>query len=170
MMSMLLPLAILALLLPPQSPDATLPPPNAHLALTAEGLGVQIYRCTPQNAGQPGGTFKWVFEAPEATLCDPATHQSVGSHSAGPTWHWNDGSEVVGKVLQTAPASDPANIPWLLLEAHSTGTAGVLSNVVFIRRTNTQAGAAPSYGCDAERNNNTIRVPYEATYTFYTTN
>ena len=23
---------------------------------------------------------------------------------------------------------------------------------------------------DAERNNNTIRVPYEATYTFYTTN
>jgi hypothetical protein len=126
---------------------------------------VQIYRCTPQASG----TFQWVFEAPEAKLLDPKTFEQVGMHTAGPTWHWSDGSEIVGKLIASAPSHDPTNIAWLLLETHSTGEpAGVLANVVYVRRSNTQAGAAPAYGCDAERQNNLIRVPYEATYTFYT--
>ncbi len=147
-----------------QTPDATLPPASAHLAVTAEGLGVQIYHCMPK----PDGTFQWVFQEPQATLFDPATHQPVGKHSAGPTWTWNDGSAITGKVIQQTPAKDAANVPWLLLEAHSNGTPGVLANVAFVRRSNTQAGAAPDYGCDAARADSTISVPYEATYTFYT--
>ena len=161
---MLLPIALLALVLLPQSPDATLPPASAHLSLTAQGYGFQIYRCT----AQPDRTFKWIFDSPEATLFDPATHQVVGKHGAGPTWHWNDGSEITGKVLQTVPSTDAAAIPWGLLEVHSAGGAGALANIAYVRRSDTQAGAAPARGCDAEHNNNTLRVPYKATYTFYT--
>lgn len=161
---MLLSFLLLALLASPQTPDPTLPPANAHVKITAVGLGVQVYVCAQQN-----GSYQWTFQEPQATLFDPTTHQPVGSHSAGPTWTWSDGSAITGKVLQTRPSSDPANIPWLLVETHSTGTAtGELTGVTLVRRSDTQAGAPPT-GCDAVHQNNVVRVPYQATYTFYTT-
>jgi hypothetical protein len=148
----------------PQASDPTLPPPSAQVRLTVDGLGVQIYRCTPQ----PGNIFQWVFEAPEAKLLDRSTHEQLGTHGAGPTWTWNDGSSITGKVIQTKPSSDPTAIPWLLLETKPTGEIkGTLNGITMVRRSDTQAGAAPSYGCDAERANTLIRVPYAAVYTFY---
>jgi hypothetical protein len=162
----LVPLALLAFFPLAQSPDATLPPAGAHLRLTAIGHGVQIYHCAAQ-----AGTFQWTFDAPEAVLFDPATHQEVGTHSAGPTWTWNDGSAITGKVLQKQPASDAAAIPSLLLETKPSGDkTGALTGIAFVRRSDTQAGAAPKTGCDAQHVDNVLRVPYEATYTFYSTN
>ena len=158
----LLPL-VFALL--PQAPDATLPPASAHVLYVTEGRGVQVYACTVQN-----GKFAWVFREPKADLFDTRTHQPVGTHTAGPTWTWNDGSEITGKLLKSVPSSDPANIPWLLLEAHSTGTAGALAPVAFVRRSDTQAGVPLTSPCDAEHFNQVASVPYMATYTFYTTN
>jgi hypothetical protein len=162
-------LALLALIVSPQTPDPTLPPANAHVKTTAVGLGVQVYRCAAQPGAQPG-SFQWTFVEPQATLFDPTTHQPVGSHSAGPTWTWNDGSEITGKVVQKKAAYDPANVPWLLLETHPTNaTTGVLAGVTLVRRSDTQAGAAPATDCDAVHQNTVVRVPYQATYTFYTT-
>ena len=162
---MLLSLALFALLASPQTPDPTLPPPSAHVKTTVVGLGVQIYECMPQ-----GGGYQWTLEMPEATLFDPATHQAVGTHSTGPAWTWNDGSAITGKVLQTRPSDNPANIPWLLVETHSTGTAtGMLADITLVRRSDTQAGVPPT-ACDAVHQNNIVRVPYQATYSFYTTN
>ena len=161
---MLLSLALLALIASPQTPDPTLPPADAHIKATAVGLGVQVYKCAPQD-----GNFQWTLEEPVATLFDPATHQPVGTHSVGPTWTWNDGSSITGKVLQKRAASDPANVPWLLLETHSADTtAGMLSDVTLVRRSDTQAGVPPMV-CDSVHQNNEVRVPYKATYTFYTT-
>jgi hypothetical protein len=164
---MLLPLTLLTALLAPQTSDPTAPPPSAQVSLTVIGHGVQIYRCTAQAAAQPI-TFAWILQEPEATLYDPATGAETGKHTAGPKWTWKDESAIVGKVLQKAPSPDPNAIPWLLLEAHSTGEPGALSNVKFVRRSNTQAGQAPTSGCDAAHVDNLIRVPYQATYTFYT--
>lgn len=157
---------ILFSLLPLQQPtDATLPPPNAHVKVTAVGLGVQVYQCSPQN-----GSYHWTLQTPVATLLDPKTHQAVGTHSEGPTWTWNDGSSITGKVIQKQPSPDAANVPWLLVATHSTGaTSGVLSDVTLVRRSDTQAGV-PTMGCDAVHQNNMVRVPYKAIYTFYTTN
>ena len=164
---MLLPSISLALsFFLPQVPDATIPA-DAHAKYTVAGHGVQVYKCTAQTQTTPA-TFKWVFQEPEATLFDITSKQPVGMHSAGPTWTWNDKSAVVGKLLQSKPSPDPASIPWLLLEAHSTGEPGALSDIKFVRRSDTQAGAAPATGCDAPHQDNIIRVPYEATYTFYT--
>jgi hypothetical protein len=158
-------LPILALAFFAQAPDTTLPPATAQVRLVADGLGVQIYTCAAK-----ANAFAWVFQEPQADLFDPKTHQPVGTHTAGPTWTWSDGSAITGKVLQTAPSKDPAAIPWLLLEAHSTGSAGALANIVYVRRSDTQAGAAPAMTCDAQHSGNIAKVPYQATYTFYSAN
>jgi hypothetical protein len=147
-----------------QAQDVTEPPPHAHVQLVADGRGVQVYTCTAQ-----GDKFAWVFNEPQADLFDPKTHEAVGTHTAGPTWTWKDGSAISGKVLKTSPAKDPAAIPWLLLETHSTGTPGALANITLVRRSDTQGGAPANSICDAARVNNVARVPYAATYTFYTT-
>ena len=109
-------IAVTALLLLPLSiraQDRTLPPDPSVTPLTpVTGKGVQIYHCQqPQGAGAPA----WVFVAPEATLYAGA--EAVGTHSAGPTWRWKDGSAITGKLLITQPAPDRASIPWLLLAA-----------------------------------------------------
>jgi Protein of unknown function (DUF3455) len=167
---MLLSLALLALITSPQTPDPTLPPADAHVQNAVVGRGVQIYRCTAKFGGLTSGSFEWAFEAPDATLLDPSTHQPVGTHSAGPTWTWNDGSSITGTVLQTQPSSDPANIPWLLITTQSIGAAaGELADVTLVRRSDTQAGIAPKTGCDMGHLHSIVRVPYQATYTFYTT-
>jgi len=156
--------AILAMAGLLQATDPTLPPADAHLKITAVGLGVQVYRCSPQD-----GTYQWTLEMPVAKLFDPTTRQAVGTHSLGPTWTWSDGSSITGKVLQKHPSNDPINVPWLLLETHSTGSStGMLADVTLVRRSDTQAGV-PTMACDAEHQNNEVRVPYQATYTFYTT-
>jgi hypothetical protein len=155
----------------PQTPDPTLPPATAHAQYTVVGEGVQVYRCTATIAtATTPTTFKWVFQEPRATLFDTTTKLPIGKHSAGPTWTWNDASSITGKLLAKEPSPDPNAIPWLLLETHSTGATGALTNIKFVRRSDTQAGAAPATGCDARTLNNTISVPYEATYTFYTAN
>jgi FtsP/CotA-like multicopper oxidase with cupredoxin domain len=159
---MLTALLLLSLL---QTQDSTTPPPTAKPAYTTEGRGVQIYRCTLQ-----ASTYAWVFQSPEATLIDPITHQQVGTHGAGPVWIWKDGSGVTGKVIQKSPSPDAASIPWLLLAATPTGTSsGALTSIKLVRRSDTQGGNAPTSGCDAQHADTTLRVPYTATYTFYTT-
>jgi hypothetical protein len=146
--------------------DVTQPPAGVQVRATVQGRGVQIYRCT--SAAAEPAAFQWKLDGPDATLFDLDTKRKVGTHSAGRTWTWNDGSTIIGKVLQKYAPPDPASVPWLLLEAHSAGAAtGVLSEVAYVRRSNTVGGAAPSAGCDAQHNDHLLRVPYEATYTFY---
>lgn len=159
---MLAALSLFVLLASPQTSDITLPPSTAHTELTAEGRGVQIYRCQQQS-----DTYAWTFVAPEATLFDTSTHKPIGTHGAGPTWTSNDGSSITGKVLEKS-SPDPASIPWLLLSATPAGKPGALAHIAFVRRSQTHGGNAPANGCDADHANQTTRVPYTATYTFYT--
>jgi hypothetical protein len=160
---MLITIALFVLSFASQTKDPTIPH-TGHVLYTVEGRGVQIYRCVEQN-----NSFQWTFEFPEATLFDSSTQRQVGNHGAGPTWTWQDGSAIVGKVLQKTPSPDPASIPWLLLETHPSGSSsGALSKVTLVRRSDTHAGNAPMIGCDAEHSDAVARVPYTATYTFYT--
>ena len=143
--------------------DHTLPPdPSVTPLPSVTGKGVQIYHCQQQQ-----GTPTWVFVAPEATLY--AGTENVGSHTAGPTWRWKDGSAVAGHVLITQPAPDRSAIPWLLLAAtpamDSTPT-GMLAHVTYVRRSETHGGMPP-VGCDVHHLGAVARVPYAAVYTFY---
>jgi hypothetical protein len=144
-----------------QSPDATLPPSSQHAVLTVQGRGAQIYGCQPVN-----GSFQWVFQAPVARLFDQSGAE-VGTHADGPTWTLQDSSSIQGVLMSKQPSPDPANIPWLLLKAARPQRTGLLSSVEMIRRSETQGGIAPAAGCDATHKGDLARVPYTATYTFY---
>jgi Protein of unknown function (DUF3455) len=133
--------------------NPTAPPPTQHAVLTVTGKGAQIYACQ-----QVSGTPQWVFQAPEAMLFD-AEGNMVGTHSAGST--------VKAQVLATSPSPEPKAIPWLLLKATIAEGTGVMSKVELIRRSDTHGGVAPATGCDAQHLSEHSRVPYMATYTFY---
>jgi FtsP/CotA-like multicopper oxidase with cupredoxin domain len=156
-----------ALLLLPagaRAQDRTIPPdPSVTPLPPVAGKGVQIYHCQQQQ-----GSPAWIFVAPEATLY--AGTESVGTHSAGPTWRWKDGSAVTGRVLINQRAPDGTSIPWLLLAASpaidSTPT-GMLAHVSYVRRSDTHGGMMPPAGCDARHLGAIARVPYTAAYTFY---
>jgi hypothetical protein len=141
--------------------NPTEPPPSQHAILTVTGKGVQIYNCQQSAAGP-----QWVFQAPEAKLLD-ASGNPIGTHGAGPIWKSNDGSAVKGKVLQKSASHDATSIPWLLLKAVSPSGSGIMTRVEFIRRVDTHGGSSPTTGCDAQHLNGVVRVPYTATYTFY---
>jgi hypothetical protein len=159
-------IALAALLLLPlgiRAQDRTLPPdPSVTPLPPVTGKGVQIYHCQQQQ-----GALAWVFVAPEATLYSGA--EAVGTHSAGPTWHWKDGSAVTGKLLITQPPPDRASVPWLLLAASpaiDSAPNGMLAHVAYVRRSDTHGGMPPA-GCDARHLGAVARVPYAALYTFY---
>lgn len=161
---MLLPFALLLLAQAAQTPDATLSPPAGAVAVASvEGRGVQIYRCIPQT-----GTYTWMFVSPEATLFVPSTGENTGSHSAGPTWTWKDGSAITGSVLAKQNSPRTGAVPWLLLATKPAGeTSGFLTTVHWVRRSDTEGGQVPATGCDTANIGVTLRVPYRATYTFY---
>ena len=134
-----------------QSIDA---PPGARLLLEAKAAGVQVYACTDSH---------WVLKAPDAKLLD-AQGQVIGTHFAGPTWRLNDGSEVKGKPIASQPAPDGKSVPWLLVGAVPGSGSGQFASVAFIRRTETNGGAAPKEACTAGE----LPVSYTAKYSFYT--
>lgn len=144
-----------------QAQSQTEPPATQHAVLTVLGKGVQIYACQ-----QVGDVTQWVFQAPEATLFDVAGAK-VGIHGAGPVWKYQDGSLLKGGVVAKNPASEAGAVPWLLLKAAGAEGSGILTRIEFIRRLDTHGGVAPATGCDAEHLGAVSRVPYTATYTFY---
>lgn len=149
----------------PVVPNSLDVPADQKLALEARASGVQIYVCA---AGSGVSRFGWTFEAPEADLFDSAG-QKIGKHYAGPTWEAADGSKVAGTVKARTDAPDGNAIPWLLLGAKSTAGTGVLARVANIQRLNTAGGnAPPAQTCDEVHVGTESRVPYTATYYFYT--
>jgi hypothetical protein len=157
-------LVAIALLLtsPAHAQNPTDPPLGQHPILTVFARGVQIYTCQVSN-----GSAQWVFQAPEATLYDTAGGK-VGTHGAGPIWTNKDGSAVKGEVVQKNPSPEPNAIPWLLLKATGVEGSGILTKVEFIRRSDTHGGTAPAAGCESSHLQTVSRIPYTATYIFYT--
>jgi hypothetical protein len=145
-------------------PAILAPPANSVLLFELGARGVQIYACEakPDDAT----AFVWTFKAPEAELLN-RRGEVVGSHFGGPTWQGQDGSTVVGAVLERADSPDPGTIPWLLLEAKEHTGSGAFSTITHIQRLDTAGGGAPAEGCDAAHAGAEIRGPYEATYAFY---
>jgi hypothetical protein len=141
----------------PTVPDNLKPPADETLALQARAAGDQVYTCDGSN---------WVLSGPDAKLFDESGKQ-IGSHFAGPTWEWSDGSRVTGRpVANTTP--DPDSIPWLLLTATQHQGNGVMKNVSSIQRLSTKGGKAPTGGCDPSHKGQEARSHYTAVYFFYT--
>ena len=131
------------------------------MLLSAEGVGLQVYRCA-----DTGGTAGWVLDHPDAELRSSAGNV-VGKHFAGPTWRYKDGSEVVGAVLSRKPGQTPRDAPWLRLRAVAHHGQGFFTKVETIERTETRGGNTPPAGCDAAEAGKLQSVPYKALYRFY---
>jgi Protein of unknown function (DUF3455) len=140
----------------PPAMDTLKAPAGEIIRAHAHASGQQIYTCDGS---------KWVLKAPDAKLFDDAGHE-VGSHFAGPTWRWSDGSQVTGKPIANV-APDPESIPWLLLTATGHAGDGALKNVSSIQRLQTKGGKAPVAGCDAAHKGDEARIAYSADYYFY---
>ena len=135
-------------------------PQGAPMLLEVAADGVQIYTCEAKDQG-----FAWVFKAPEANLFDKQGRQ-IGTHFAGPTWKFADGS-VVAEVAGRADAPASGAIPWLLLKAKSHDGSGMPANTAFVRRIDTKGGSAPTAGCDAAHKGEQARIRYYALYQFF---
>ena len=132
------------------------------MVLEAKGEGVQIYACTATGSGS-----QWKLQGPDAKLLDAAGEQ-IGAHFAGPTWKLTDGSEVMGELMASEPAPEAGSAAWLLLRAKAGTATGRLADVTYIRRTDTHGGVPDKNACaSASDAGKTARVPYTATYTFY---
>ncbi len=143
-------------------PPELAPAADQDLDFVLNATGVQKYVCAATETG-----FAWTFVAPEADLL---RHDcEVGTHYAGPTWEYKDGSTVVAARLAGA-SPDASAIPWLLLGATSHGDdRGKMTKVSSIQRLSTTGGNAPATGCDAAHVGATADVPYTADYFFYRT-
>jgi Cu/Zn superoxide dismutase len=143
---------------PPLQPNS-----DEKESFTYGAVGVQIYEC---RKAEPSG-WVWAFVAPRADLLN-ATQQVVGSHGAGPFWQHNDGSRIVGTVVDRADAPTPGAIPLLLLRTTPTEGRGKFTSVTSIQRLKTVGGVAPTTGCstaaDAAKR---AEVPYTADYVFW---
>lgn len=145
-----------------QNSASTDVPTGARPVLEVKGDGFQIYTCTSTPQGQ-----KWILKAPDAKLLD-AAGSVVGTHFAGPSWKLSDGGAVQGELIASRPSPDPDSVAWLLLRAKPGTATGSLASVAFIRRTNTHGGAAGTSGCQTDADTGkSERIPYTATYTFY---
>src|SRR5690349_19650250 len=116
---------------------AVAPPQGSTPLLEVGAEGVQVYTCESKQAG-----FEWKYKVPEAYLFDKEGRQ-IGTHTDGPIWKIDDGSEVAGEVVARAEAPEPGAIQWLLLRVKSHKGSGTLSQAALIRRTDTRGGEPP---------------------------
>ncbi len=131
-------------------------PKGYTAAFDAETLptSVQIYTCA---AG------KWTGPDPDAIISGAGL---IIHHYKGPVWEATDGSIVHGSNAKHFSAPKSGAVDWLELDA--TGGTGKFSGVRYIHRIKTSGGIAPAAPCDQAHAGREVRVPYIATYVFYT--
>jgi len=150
----------------PAGVPATLTPAaDQTIKAMYNGVGVQVYVCTPTATS---ATPSYVLVNPQANLMDDCGALK-GTHFIGPTWQGQDGSTVVGAKVAGATV-DATALPWLLLTAKShSDESGFFKDVTSIQRLATVGGNAPATGCDATTVGTILQVPYSAEYVFYKT-
>jgi len=147
----------------PDVPDAIAVPAGLQPVLFVHAAGSQIYTC---KAGADG-KFGWALKGPEAELKD-RNDKVIGSHSAGPTWKLNDGSELTGKMAAQVPSLDEDSIPWLLVNVASNSGKGQLAKVTTIQRVHTHGGKPTAWEvCDEAHKDSETKSKYTADYYFF---
>jgi hypothetical protein len=145
----------------PEVDPAIAVPAGNRLTSTLDATGSQVYICQASDTGHA-----WVLQAPDAVLLN-ARGKRVGTHYAGPSWEYKDGSVVTGARLASL-TPDPTSIPWLLIQATPQTKSGKFSDVTYIQRLDTAGGLAPDPAtCTGARIGDLSPVEYTATYYFF---
>lgn len=142
--------------------DASIAVPEGNkLAFSLDASGDQVYVCQAS-----GSAYAWTLQAPDAKLYN-TRGKEVGTHYAGPTWEYKDGSSVVGtKVAAFTP--DTTAIPWLLIQATAHDGTGKMDDITYIQRLETIGGLAPDAStCTAANVGSLAPVEYSAVYYYF---
>jgi Protein of unknown function (DUF3455) len=136
---------------------AAIAAPEATEVLTLHAEGAQIYECK----AAADGRLAWAFREPIASLIRDG--RTVGRHYLGPTWEYEDGSAVTGKVAASAPGANAEDIALLKLAVVGRRGSGALATIDIVQRLNTSGGAlsGPCTTRGALRS-----APYSADYVF----
>jgi hypothetical protein len=89
--------------------------------------------------------------------------KTVGRHFAGPTWKFDDGSRVLGKLVSEAPGASAKDIAWLKLSVKEPAKSGLVAGATSVLRIDTKGGAFEG-ACESEGELHS--EPYAATYVF----
>jgi len=147
----------------PDVPDAIAVPAGLQPVAFARATGSQVYTCK----ASADGKFGWTLKAPDAELKD-RNDKVIGTHSAGPTWKLNDGSQVTGTMTAQVPSLDEDSIPWLLVNVVSNSGKGQLAKVTAIQRVHTHGGKpGASDVCDEAHKESETKSKYTADYYFF---
>jgi len=147
----------------PEVPAELKPPTGDEVILRVHAKGVQIYSCQVGTDGK----YSWTLKAPKADLFDDQG-KIIGTHSAGPAWKLNDGSEVTGKAAARHDAPKAGAVPWLLINVIGHKGAGQLEKATSIQRVNTEGGIVDATkSCDASAGGKESESAYSADYYFY---
>lgn len=141
-------------------PDVIKAPAGYTELFMLHATGEQIYQCVLKD-----NAYKWIVY-PNAVLMDEQG-QKVGKHSKGPTWQYQDGSQIIGKITQKTDEARNKAMPWLLIEVVDHKGAGLLSTVSYVNRVNSQGGLEPTMSCDNNHLGGEKPTAYTADYIFY---
>lgn len=135
-------------------------PQDSIAVMQLEASGEQIFQCSRDMKG-----WFWRFETPNAYLFDPATNQALAKHGYRFSFTHNDGSTIYTRIIRVGE-NDGKNIPEALFSVIEHKNNGRLGNVRYVLRTKT-SGGMPTRSCTEARKDQWLKVPFEATYTFY---
>jgi hypothetical protein len=147
-----------------------IPDGGTTVLVHAAASGTQNYTCE-QVTTDAGSAYAWIFVGPEADLHD-CNANLIGHHFAtdggAPEWMTIDSAYVVGKKYAAfTPDGGASSVPWLLVQAASTGGTGAIANAEWVHRLNTDGGITPTSTCDSSNSGTTEKVGYTADYYFY---
>ncbi|MCO5600899.1 hypothetical protein L7F22_055016 [Adiantum nelumboides] len=170
------------------SSSALIPPLGNTPSLSFVGRGVQIYQCSSHSSN--GSSYSYQLQGAEAKLFAYTSDGKLQSHKrwgdhyflahpdgegGKPTFSLlaspsDDNSAIptstaTFKLVASVAATNPKNIPSLLLRATSHSGNGALSMVSYVQRVNTVGGVAFPSQCKEQ--GAMLRVPYRAQYRFW---
>jgi hypothetical protein len=122
--------------------------------------GAQVFRCEAQGDGH----YAWAFRQPDAELRD-TLGQPAGRHGASFSFEANDGSRLIGRVVEHDAGPQASTLPWLLIATDSFGD-GIFTGVDYVQRVNTVGGLPPP-SCSAAQDQQVLRVDFNADFVFY---
>lgn len=140
-------------------PSPEIASPSSNQVFSLEASGEQLFKCTRDTQG-----WYWKFVSPNAYLFDPATNQAVIKHGYRFGFNHQDGSRLSARIIKIHRLPD--HLPEALFVTQSTPTPGALHDIAYVQRTKCHGGL-PKTPCTAQKKDTILRVPYSATYIFF---
>jgi Protein of unknown function (DUF3455) len=168
--------------IPSADSRAAIAAPSGHfMTMSVYANGTQDYQCRKNATG-----YGWAFTGPRANLFGDGKvgdhfnlqgTSQAGTPADGPRWRFNDGTQVRGRLVSSAPSLTANDIPVLLLRveyesrrspSYTSYFGTAVQNATFLQRTQTVGGVAPAANsCTAFTVGTVAKVPYRATYLFW---